>query len=98
MVEEGHGSPAWLPVPAPGWGKPHPQVDTEPAYQRNAGRLRSREEVRDTLQYKFIFIKTVQTVRLLILKRTPFDSIYWDYALTVPLRQIVCIHCHQRRE
>uniref|UniRef100_A0A8D3CZL7 Small G protein signaling modulator 2 n=1 Tax=Scophthalmus maximus TaxID=52904 RepID=A0A8D3CZL7_SCOMX len=21
-------------------------------------------------------------------------SIYWDYALTVPLRQIVCIHCH----
>ncbi|XP_030600316.1 small G protein signaling modulator 2 [Archocentrus centrarchus] len=22
-------------------------------------------------------------------------SIYWDYALTVPLRQIVCIHCHQ---
>lgn len=25
-------------------------------------------------------------------------SIYWDYALTVPLRQIVCIHCHQRRE
>ncbi|XP_041097137.1 small G protein signaling modulator 2 isoform X2 [Polyodon spathula] len=23
-------------------------------------------------------------------------SIYWDYALTVPLSQIVCIHCHQR--
>ncbi|KAM9733639.1 small G protein signaling modulator 2 isoform 4-T4 [Menidia menidia] len=23
-------------------------------------------------------------------------SIYWDYALTVPLRQIVCLHCHQR--
>ncbi|XP_071001398.1 small G protein signaling modulator 2-like, partial [Oncorhynchus clarkii lewisi] len=23
-------------------------------------------------------------------------SIYWDYALTVPLRQVVCIHCHQR--
>ncbi|XP_061574638.1 small G protein signaling modulator 2 isoform X2 [Cololabis saira] len=23
-------------------------------------------------------------------------SIYWDYAVTVPLRQIVCIHCHQR--
>ncbi|XP_023817395.1 small G protein signaling modulator 2 isoform X1 [Oryzias latipes] len=22
-------------------------------------------------------------------------SIYWDYALTVPMRQIVCIHCHQ---
>uniref|UniRef100_A0A8C9V4L6 Small G protein signaling modulator 2 n=1 Tax=Scleropages formosus TaxID=113540 RepID=A0A8C9V4L6_SCLFO len=22
-------------------------------------------------------------------------SIYWDYALTVPLRQIVCLHCHQ---
>lgn len=27
-----------------------------------------------------------------------WGSIYWDYALTVPLRQIVCIHCHQRRE
>ncbi|KAG7216120.1 hypothetical protein INR49_007872 [Caranx melampygus] len=26
----------------------------------------------------------------------PEKSIYWDYALTVPLRQIVCIHCHQR--
>ncbi|TMS07283.1 Small G protein signaling modulator 2 [Larimichthys crocea] len=25
-------------------------------------------------------------------------SIYWDYALTVPLRQIVCIHCHQRTD
>ncbi|KAL3992429.1 tumor necrosis factor ligand superfamily member 15 [Sarotherodon galilaeus] len=25
-------------------------------------------------------------------------SIYWDYALTVPLRQIVCIHCHQRSD
>uniref|UniRef100_A0A3P8S5Z9 Small G protein signaling modulator 2 n=1 Tax=Amphiprion percula TaxID=161767 RepID=A0A3P8S5Z9_AMPPE len=24
------------------------------------------------------------------------EKIYWDYALTVPLRQIVCIHCHQR--
>ncbi|XP_051966103.1 small G protein signaling modulator 2-like [Xyrauchen texanus] len=23
-------------------------------------------------------------------------SIYWDYALTVPLKQIVCLHCHQR--
>ncbi|KAL2096156.1 hypothetical protein ACEWY4_008304 [Coilia grayii] len=26
----------------------------------------------------------------------PDKSVYWDYALTVPLRQIVCIHCHQR--
>uniref|UniRef100_A0AAZ3SQ56 Small G protein signaling modulator 2 n=1 Tax=Oncorhynchus tshawytscha TaxID=74940 RepID=A0AAZ3SQ56_ONCTS len=25
-------------------------------------------------------------------------SIYWDYALTVPLRQVVCIHCHQRSD
>uniref|UniRef100_A0A8C2U985 Small G protein signaling modulator 2 n=1 Tax=Coturnix japonica TaxID=93934 RepID=A0A8C2U985_COTJA len=25
-------------------------------------------------------------------------SIYWDYALIVPLSQIVCIHCHQQRE
>uniref|UniRef100_A0A3Q3IBT0 Rab-GAP TBC domain-containing protein n=1 Tax=Monopterus albus TaxID=43700 RepID=A0A3Q3IBT0_MONAL len=25
-------------------------------------------------------------------------SIYWDYALTVPLRQIVCIHCHQHSD
>uniref|UniRef100_A0A8C4S5C0 Small G protein signaling modulator 2 n=1 Tax=Erpetoichthys calabaricus TaxID=27687 RepID=A0A8C4S5C0_ERPCA len=23
-------------------------------------------------------------------------SIFWDYALTVPLSQIVCIHCHQQ--
>ncbi|XP_048413451.1 small G protein signaling modulator 2 isoform X2 [Stegostoma tigrinum] len=23
-------------------------------------------------------------------------SVYWDYALTVPLSQIVCIHCHQQ--
>ncbi|XP_062887111.1 small G protein signaling modulator 2-like isoform X2 [Mobula hypostoma] len=23
-------------------------------------------------------------------------SVYWDYALTVPLNQIVCIHCHQQ--
>ncbi|XP_059829447.1 small G protein signaling modulator 2 [Hypanus sabinus] len=23
-------------------------------------------------------------------------SVYWDYALTVPLHQIVCIHCHQQ--
>uniref|UniRef100_A0A672I7G0 Small G protein signaling modulator 2 n=1 Tax=Salarias fasciatus TaxID=181472 RepID=A0A672I7G0_SALFA len=37
---------------------------------------------------------------LLIKKKTQHlslsFSIYWDYALTVPLRQIVCIHCHQR--
>ncbi|XP_040543656.1 small G protein signaling modulator 2 isoform X25 [Gallus gallus] len=25
-------------------------------------------------------------------------SVYWDYALIVPLSQIVCIHCHQQRE
>ncbi|KFQ77642.1 Small G protein signaling modulator 2, partial [Phaethon lepturus] len=25
-------------------------------------------------------------------------SIYWDYALIVPLSQIVCIHCHQQPE
>ncbi|XP_064425135.1 small G protein signaling modulator 2 [Latimeria chalumnae] len=23
-------------------------------------------------------------------------SVYWDYALTVPISQIVCIHCHQQ--
>ncbi|XP_069768246.1 small G protein signaling modulator 2-like isoform X2 [Narcine bancroftii] len=23
-------------------------------------------------------------------------SVYWDYALTMPLHQIVCIHCHQQ--
>lgn len=27
----------------------------------------------------------------------PF-SVYWDYALIVPLSQIVCIHCHQQRK
>uniref|UniRef100_A0A8C1G4Q7 Small G protein signaling modulator 2 n=1 Tax=Cyprinus carpio TaxID=7962 RepID=A0A8C1G4Q7_CYPCA len=50
-----------------------------------------------------------QTAETLTLKWTPNQlingtlgdcdlekSIYWDYALTVPLRQIVCIHCHQR--
>ncbi|NXS12463.1 SGSM2 protein, partial [Neodrepanis coruscans] len=25
-------------------------------------------------------------------------SVYWDYALIVPLSQIVCIHCHQQPE
>ncbi|XP_032563167.1 small G protein signaling modulator 2 isoform X1 [Chiroxiphia lanceolata] len=25
-------------------------------------------------------------------------SVYWDYALMVPLSQIVCIHCHQQPE
>lgn len=25
-------------------------------------------------------------------------SVYWDYALIVPLSQIVCIHCHQQRK
>ncbi|KAM4760714.1 small G protein signaling modulator 2 isoform 7-T7 [Cyanocitta cristata] len=25
-------------------------------------------------------------------------SVYWDYALVVPLSQIVCIHCHQQPE
>ncbi|KAM8854033.1 small G protein signaling modulator 2 isoform 4-T4 [Synchiropus picturatus] len=25
-------------------------------------------------------------------------SIYWDYALTVQIRQIVCIHCHQHSD
>ncbi|XP_068945738.1 small G protein signaling modulator 2 isoform X3 [Petaurus breviceps papuanus] len=24
-------------------------------------------------------------------------SVYWDYALTVPFSQIVCIHCHQQQ-
>lgn len=36
---------------------------------------------------------------MLLIQHTCFSfSIYWDYALTVPLRQIVCIHCHQRCE
>ncbi|XP_043910345.1 small G protein signaling modulator 2 isoform X1 [Protopterus annectens] len=25
-------------------------------------------------------------------------SVYWDYALTVPISQIVCIHCHQKSD
>ncbi|XP_015277398.1 PREDICTED: small G protein signaling modulator 2 [Gekko japonicus] len=25
-------------------------------------------------------------------------SIYWDYALTVPFSQVVCLHCHQRQK
>uniref|UniRef100_A0A8B9RB36 Small G protein signaling modulator 2 n=1 Tax=Astyanax mexicanus TaxID=7994 RepID=A0A8B9RB36_ASTMX len=55
------------------------------------------------------YLSLHQTAENLTLKWTPNQlingtlgdcdlekSIYWDYALTVPLRQIVCIHCHQR--
>uniref|UniRef100_A0A8C1NC76 Small G protein signaling modulator 2 n=1 Tax=Cyprinus carpio TaxID=7962 RepID=A0A8C1NC76_CYPCA len=55
------------------------------------------------------YLSLHQTAETLTLKWTPNQlingtlgecdlekSIYWDYALTVPLRQIVCIHCHQR--
>uniref|UniRef100_A0A3B4C1E4 Small G protein signaling modulator 2 n=1 Tax=Pygocentrus nattereri TaxID=42514 RepID=A0A3B4C1E4_PYGNA len=55
------------------------------------------------------YLSLHQTSETLTLKWTPNQlingtlgdcdlekSIYWDYALTVPLRQIVCIHCHQR--
>ncbi|XP_046719500.1 small G protein signaling modulator 2 isoform X3 [Silurus meridionalis] len=55
------------------------------------------------------YLSLHQTADALTLKWTPNQlingtlgdcdlekSIYWDYALTVPLRQIVCIHCHQR--
>ncbi|KAI5626773.1 small G protein signaling modulator 2 isoform X4, partial [Silurus asotus] len=55
------------------------------------------------------YLSLHQTADTLTLKWTPNQlingtlgdcdlekSIYWDYALTVPLRQIVCIHCHQR--
>uniref|UniRef100_A0A9J7XVB3 Small G protein signaling modulator 2 n=1 Tax=Cyprinus carpio carpio TaxID=630221 RepID=A0A9J7XVB3_CYPCA len=54
------------------------------------------------------YLSLHQTAETLTLKWTPNQlingtlgecdlekSIYWDYALTVPLRQIVCIHCHQ---
>lgn len=43
------------------------------------------------LNESFLFLSVAFVLSLL-------SSIYWDYALTVPLRQIVCIHCHQRRE
>ncbi|XP_063060902.1 small G protein signaling modulator 2 isoform X2 [Engraulis encrasicolus] len=55
------------------------------------------------------YLSLHQTTETLTLKWTPNQlingtlgdcdldkSVYWDYALTVPLRQIVCIHCHQR--
>ncbi|XP_059370505.1 small G protein signaling modulator 2-like isoform X3 [Carassius carassius] len=55
------------------------------------------------------YLSLHQTAETLTLKWTPNQlingtlgdcdlekSIYWDYALSVPLRQIVCIHCHQR--
>ncbi|XP_076833490.1 small G protein signaling modulator 2 isoform X3 [Brachyhypopomus gauderio] len=55
------------------------------------------------------YLSLHQTAETLTLKWTPNQlingtlgdcdlekSIYWDYALTVPLRQIVCLHCHQR--
>ncbi|XP_031429485.1 small G protein signaling modulator 2 isoform X2 [Clupea harengus] len=55
------------------------------------------------------YLSLHQAVETLTLKWTPNQlingtlgdcdldkSVYWDYALTVPLRQIVCIHCHQR--
>lgn len=61
LVEERHGSPARLPVPAPGWGKPHPEVDAEPAHQRHAGRLRPREEVPADTSAFFFTIGTVKT-------------------------------------
>uniref|UniRef100_A0A672LE62 Small G protein signaling modulator 2 n=1 Tax=Sinocyclocheilus grahami TaxID=75366 RepID=A0A672LE62_SINGR len=57
------------------------------------------------------YLSLHQTAETLTLKWTPNQlingtlgdcdlekSIYWDYALTVPLRQIVCIHCHQRSD
>lgn len=57
LVEERHGSPARLPVPAPGWGKPHAEVDAQPAHQRHAGRLRPGEEVpMDTSALLFFFL------------------------------------------
>lgn len=64
LVEEGYGGSARLPVPAPGWGKPHPQVDTESAHQRNAGRLRPREEV-PAYRSPYMYIYILQ-FRLLI--------------------------------
>ncbi|XP_062407815.1 small G protein signaling modulator 2 isoform X2 [Sardina pilchardus] len=55
------------------------------------------------------YLSLHQTAETLTLKWTPNQlingtlgdcdldkSVYWDYALIVPLRQIVCIHCHQR--
>lgn len=26
-----------------------------------------------------------------------FYSVYWDYAMTIPLEEIVYLHCHQQR-
>ena len=47
-VEERHGGVAGLLVTPPGWGQPHPQVDTQPAHQRHTGRLRPGKEVANT--------------------------------------------------
>uniref|UniRef100_A0A3P9BW41 Small G protein signaling modulator 2 n=1 Tax=Maylandia zebra TaxID=106582 RepID=A0A3P9BW41_9CICH len=46
---------------------------------------------------QFVADRCTPVTLMLLIQHTCFSfSIYWDYALTVPLRQIVCIHCHQR--
>lgn len=87
-------------------------MDTQSAHQWDAGRLWPGEKVVNIpyfictnyvhVYYVYIHRLGLYTVCIFFNNENfPYIlllSIYWDYALTVPLRQIVCIHCHQRCE
>ncbi|XP_038670399.1 small G protein signaling modulator 2 isoform X2 [Scyliorhinus canicula] len=83
----------------------HQNSRTHLLYGKNNVLVQPKEDVETVPGY----LSLHQSTEHLTLKWTPNQlmngtlgdselekSVYWDYALTVPLSQIVCIHCHQQ--
>ncbi|XP_067866641.1 small G protein signaling modulator 2 isoform X2 [Heterodontus francisci] len=83
----------------------HQNSRTHLLYGKNNVLVQPKEDVETVPGY----LSLHQSAEHLTLKWTPNQlmngtlgdselekSVYWDYALTVPLSQIVCIHCHQQ--
>ncbi|XP_021559673.1 small G protein signaling modulator 2 isoform X7 [Neomonachus schauinslandi] len=84
----------------------HQNSRTRLLYGKNNVLVQPKEDMEAVPGY----LSLHQSAEILTLKWTPNQlmngtlgdselekSVYWDYALVVPLSQIVCIHCHQQK-
>ncbi len=92
LSERRHGSDPRIPLSSPDGRSDDAEVDTEPADERKRGGVWLWEEV------TCVMILTSDLWEWFLNQIWFLHSVYWDFAITIRLEEIVYLHCHQHGE
>lgn len=86
-----HGGHSWLPLPASNGRADDTQMDAQSAHEWQRGGAGFREKVGPT-------VSCSNKDKRVFNSSTPHSppSVYWDFAMTIRLEEIVYLHCHQQ--